>query len=392
MCRPSLNQGNENSKTLSGFSIMKILYINTFDPYVEAHGGATVTRKELELVRKIGDVTTLFSRPLNKRIFNINPFRLLGDITIGKSVKQSSYGVLHHKADFYRDFDIIFCNHDFSAYDYELLIELRKPFIVRKLNAEHLFFRNDRFIQKFERERIHRFEKQLGRHAFCVIHLSSSEFYNDDYSRNKQLMFPPLVSDDLLQSSLTDKQYQHSVRPIDILCITNFEWNPNREGFDWFFDQIAPKLDDHINIHLVGKGSCRYATYPGVMAHGFVEDISSFYDRSKLFISPVLSGAGIKIKNLEAMIQGVPIVSTPLGVDGLSDVALIGGITVAESSDYFVNQLHAMLADEERCISQQRAAYSWIRSNVHGPEEWCSRVRVLIEQAVSLGNSSIKDT
>jgi glycosyltransferase involved in cell wall biosynthesis len=366
---------------------MKILYINTFDPYAEAHGGATVTRKELELVRQIGDVTTLFSQPLNKRIYHVNPFRLFGDVAIGKSLKQSSYGVLHHKPEFYKEFDIIFCNHDFSAYDYKSLIKLRKPFIVRKLNAEHRFYRSDRYIQKIERERIHRFEKQLGRAAFCVIHLSSSEFLNDDYSRNKQLLFPPLVSDDLLRASLNAKSYRHAVRPIDILCVTNFEWNPNREGFDWFFDQVAPRLGDHINIHLVGKGSGRYATYPGVRAHGFVEDVSQFYETSKLFISPVLSGAGIKIKNLEAMIHGVPVVSTPLGVDGLSDVSTIGGVTVAETSDLFANHLHSLLADEARCILQQEAAYSRIRSNVNGPAEWSSRVKRLIEQAVCFGTS-----
>ena len=85
---------------------MKILYVNTYDPYIEAHGGATVTRKELELIREIGDVTTLFSQPLKKRIYNINPLRLFYDIAFGKSLKQSSYCMLRQKPDFYKNFDI----------------------------------------------------------------------------------------------------------------------------------------------------------------------------------------------------------------------------------------------------------------------------------------------
>jgi glycosyltransferase involved in cell wall biosynthesis len=365
---------------------MKILYINTYDPYVEVHGGATVTRKELEILKQVGQVTTLFSQPLNKRKFRINPIRLFGDIVLGKSIKLSSYSVLHHKSEFYMDFDIIFFNHDFSAYDYETLTKLRKPFIIRKHNAEHRLYRSDRFFEKLERERILKFEQQLGRDAFCVIHLSSSEFLNDDYSINKLLLFPPLISDELLRSSFTDKSYRHALRPIDILCVTNFEWSPNREGFDWFFDQVAPRLSDKINIHLVGKGGGRYASYRGVTAHGFVDDVSCFYQTSKLFIAPILSGAGIKIKNLEAMIHGVPVVSTPLGIDGLSDLSITGGVTVAETPLVFANQLHDMLADESRCILQQKAAFSWIRSNVHGPEEWRIRIKRLIEQAVNYGN------
>jgi glycosyltransferase involved in cell wall biosynthesis len=366
---------------------MKILFINTFDPNLEVHGGATVIRKELELVKKIGDVTTLFSRPLKKRVFDINPFRLIFDVIFGKSIKQSSYSVLHRSPEYYMEFDLIYCNHDFSAYDYSSFIELNIPFIIRKLNSEHLFYSEDKFFQKIERARILKFEKELARSARCVIHISSTEFLNDDYSKNKNILFPPLISDDLLRSPLSLTPYLHSSRSIDILCVTNYEWKPNREGFDWFFAQVAPRLAKRFNIHLVGIGSDRYAGFPCVTSHGFIEDVSIFYKSSKIFISPIISGAGIKIKNLEAMIYGVPVVSTPIGVDGLTDLASLGGVTVAETSERFADLLHAMLMDEERCRKQQMVAESWIRSNVYGPEEWRARLGHIFDQAVN--NNSV---
>lgn len=361
---------------------MKILFINTFDPDVEVHGGATVIRKELELIGQMADVTTLFSRPLKKRIYDINIFKLIYDIISGKSIKQSSYSVLAGSREFYKGFDLIYCSHDFSAYDYLKFVELNIPFIVRKLNAEHLFYNDEDFFQKIERARILKFEKNLGRTAFCTIHISSTEFENDDYSKKKYLFFPPLIADDLLRSSLTLEPYLHSSKPIDILCITNYQWKPNREGFDWFFDQVAPLLPNHFNIHLVGIGSDRYAGYRSVVSHGFVKDVSVFYKSAKIFISPVISGAGIKIKNLEAMIYGVPVISTPIGIDGLTDLTVIGGVTVAETAKIFAEQLHLMLMDEERCRKQQLVAKSWIRSNVYGPEEWSRRLGRIFEQAV----------
>jgi len=369
---------------------MKILYINTFNPYVEAHGGATVTRKELELLKEMFDVTTLFSEPLKKRIYSINFPKLLVDVLKGKSLKQSSYNVLHQSQNFYKNFDLIFCNHDFSAYDFEIFNKIKKPFIVRKHNAEHLFFSNDQLFKAIERTRIKNFEEQLGRFSFCIIHLSSSEFLSDKYSHRKKLLLPPLISENFLNKSLGLDSYKQVSRPIDILCVTNYEWKPNREGFDWFFKEVAPRLSSHINIHLVGKGSERYASYQSVTSHGFVENVERLYASSKLFVSPVLSGTGIKVKNLEAMIYGVPVISTSLGVDGLSSLSEAGGVTIADTAESFADQLHLMLIDEVRCAKQRKAAELWVQSNIHGPKEWKLHVRKLIQQAVSPNNSFIE--
>lgn len=362
---------------------MKILYINTFDPYQEFHGGATVTRKELEIISEIGEVTTLFGQPLRRRKYFINPFRFLRDILSGDSIKLASYCVLHRPPKFYEKFDLIFCNHDFSAYDYRLFRTLKKPFIVRKHNAEHAFFREDALLQRIERAKIKYFEEELGRFSSATVHLSSSEFLADNYSNSKYHLFPPLISDELLLATPSSNEfYRHSERPIDILCVTNYEWGPNKEGFDWFFDKVAPHLDDKFSIHLIGKGSDRYAGRPSVTSYGYMEDISKFYKTAKVFIAPILSGAGIKIKNLEAIIYGVPIVTTPVGVDGLSDLMGCGGATVVTSPEEFAQELRFLLGNEGRCIEQRNIATNWVQKNVVAASRWRSQVKSLIERAV----------
>jgi glycosyltransferase involved in cell wall biosynthesis len=362
---------------------LNILYINTFDPFVEVHGGATVTRAELKHVSTVANVTTLFGEPLRSRAARISWPRLLIDLCEGKSLKQASYNVLHRPLRYFEPFDLIYCNHDFAAYDYQTFVKIGKPFVVRKLNAEHRFYSQAGPLHQIERARILHFEQSLGRSAAAVIHLSSSEFAEDDYSHNKHLLFPPLASDQVLCRFASEVPYRHADRPIDILCVTNYEWRPNRQGFDWFFDEVEPRLVNGTSIHLVGKGSERYAGRPQVTCHGFVDDVSSFYSTAKVFIAPVFTGAGIKIKNLEAMIYGIPILTTPLGADGFADVLSAGGVAVEATPDGFASRLQTLLADERLCAVQRSIGSDWVRKNVHGSATWTTRIEQILNEAVA---------
>jgi len=51
---------------------------------------------------------------------------------------------------------------------------------------------------------------------------------------------------------------------------------------------------------------------------GFVEDVREPLGRYALFVCPILSGSGMRVKLLEAFAAGIPVVSTPLGAEGLA--------------------------------------------------------------------------
>jgi glycosyltransferase involved in cell wall biosynthesis len=55
-----------------------------------------------------------------------------------------------------------------------------------------------------------------------------------------------------------------------------------------------------------------------VEVHGFVRDLDPLYEQAWLFVAPVFSGGGIKIKILEAMARGIPVLSTPFGLEGIA--------------------------------------------------------------------------
>ena len=76
---------------------------------------------------------------------------------------------------------------------------------------------------------------------------------------------------------------------------------------------------------LAGRGSRRFlAAYRGpgtvhldrVTATGFVADLGPLFRECRLFVAPLAEGGGIKIKILEAMARGIPVITTPVGAEG----------------------------------------------------------------------------
>ncbi len=71
---------------------------------------------------------------------------------------------------------------------------------------------------------------------------------------------------------------------------------------------------------------------------GFVEDVREPLGRYAVFVCPILSGSGMRVKLLEAFAAGIPVVSTPLGAEGLA--AKDGEIcALAEDPDEFARKI-----------------------------------------------------
>jgi glycosyltransferase involved in cell wall biosynthesis len=113
-----------------------------------------------------------------------------------------------------------------------------------------------------------------------------------------------------------------------LLFVGSFSWYPNISAIDWFLDKCWPlimKNRPSTKLLLVGSGSDKYIKskkhfYRNVEATGFVDKVSPFYERASLFILPMQTGAGIKIKLLEAISYGMPIISTKKGIEGISEI------------------------------------------------------------------------
>jgi glycosyltransferase involved in cell wall biosynthesis len=108
--------------------------------------------------------------------------------------------------------------------------------------------------------------------------------------------------------------------PIRLLFLGPEHHGPNKEGLVWFLKTVWNHTDSKMKLHVVGAWTdetIAELTQDNVCFEGFVEELSPFFEDS-IMIVPILSGAGIRTKILQAMAQKVPVLSTRFGAQGMS--------------------------------------------------------------------------
>lgn len=106
---------------------------------------------------------------------------------------------------------------------------------------------------------------------------------------------------------------------VAIGMFADFSWWPNQSSLKWFLDEVWPRLEPDIELHLAGYGSdlAMDGRHPRVYAHGFVSDPRDVFRKCDLMIAPIVTGAGVKVKVAEALFNRVPVVATSIALRGL---------------------------------------------------------------------------
>jgi len=144
------------------------------------------------------------------------------------------------------------------------------------------------------------------------------------------------------------------------------DFRPNVDAVLWFCSQALPLIRDKIpeaHLYVVGKHPHPrlepLAHTAGVTLTGFVEDVRPFIAAADVFVAPLLTGGGTRLKVLEAMAMGKPIVSTTLGAEGIR-VASGREVQLADRADDFAAQAIALLEDAERRNALGRSARAFV--------------------------------
>lgn len=110
-----------------------------------------------------------------------------------------------------------------------------------------------------------------------------------------------------------------------VLFVGDLGYEPNAQGVEWFLESVWPRVRDSLpsaRLELAGRlpsQSIRRADgRDGISVLGFVDDLGTTYARSACSIVPVLAGGGTRLKILESLAFGVPVVSTSLGAFGIT--------------------------------------------------------------------------
>jgi len=118
--------------------------------------------------------------------------------------------------------------------------------------------------------------------------------------------------------------YKSDYKNDDFIMFGNWRRADNYEGALWFFDKVTPLIEWKITIRIIGKGfpmEKLSVTNPNVeiVNEGFVENPYPEIAECRAEISPIFSGAGIKVKVIEALASGTPVIGTNMAFEGFPE-------------------------------------------------------------------------
>jgi glycosyltransferase involved in cell wall biosynthesis len=133
--------------------------------------------------------------------------------------------------------------------------------------------------------------------------------------------------------------------PARILFLGSLDWRPNQDGVRVLIDDVFPRVkqaEPTARVMVVGRKPPAWlkelANQPGVELHADVPDVRPFLHQSGVLAVPLRVGGGSRLKILEALATGLPVVTTTVGVEGLR---LSGGehCAVADTAEAFAAAL-----------------------------------------------------
>ncbi|HEY4442539.1 MAG TPA: glycosyltransferase, partial [Candidatus Elarobacter sp.] len=133
---------------------------------------------------------------------------------------------------------------------------------------------------------------------------------------------------------------------------------PNFDGLHWFLSACWPAIRRRVpaaELHVYGTVGQRIDVAPeGVRIMGVVDDLAQAYAEAAAALVPLRIGSGLKVKLVEAFCYGVPVVTTPVGVQGL------GGVDpepflVGHGAGGFIDATIRVLSDRACALELERA-------------------------------------
>ncbi len=228
--------------------------------------------------------------------------------------------------------------------------------------------------------RLRRFEAQLCREADATVAVSPEDAHAiGAIARGvRVLTVPNGVDTTRYRPGLPDSlPLKHPA----VVFTGKMDYRPNVDAVLWFANTAWPlvqALHPDATLYVVGQAPTRTVTALrariGIEVTGYVEDILPYFGGADVYIVPLRVGGGTRLKVLEAMAAGLPLVSTTLGAEG---IALTPGqdAVLADSPSELAAQVSALLSDRARAAALGAAARAFVEQHY----DWAKVVPPLLE-------------
>lgn len=146
---------------------------------------------------------------------------------------------------------------------------------------------------------------------------------------------------------------------------------PNNDAVKYFVENIYPEVlkEQSVKFYVVGRNPSAYIITlkddSNIIVTGSVDDVRKYLTKGSIFVTPMISGTGIKNKILEAMSMELPVISTSCGISGINGENRVHFL-LADTPDEFKDNILKLIHDEklrEKIGSEARIFvennYSW---------------------------------
>ena len=168
-----------------------------------------------------------------------------------------------------------------------------------------------------------------------------------------------------------DMSCDEPVKTIDkgtLLFIGGLSWYPNRDAVLHFFDKIYPLLQEtnaNVRVDIVGRNAPEELVElsshdDAISVHGFVDDVSRYYERSNIYICPIRDGGGTKLKILDAFAKKMAVVAYSIACEGI-EATHDENVMIADSVEQFAQYVIELVNDTEKCISLGNKAFNLVK-------------------------------
>jgi len=150
-----------------------------------------------------------------------------------------------------------------------------------------------------------------------------------------------------------------------IAFLGGFGHPPNREAVEYFIREVVPLLRQSghtIPFHIYGSNfpaELAELAADDVVVEGFVESLDTLFNQHRVFVAPLLSGAGIKGKVLDSIAYGVPSVLTPVAAEA---TGLVNGAStlIAQSPEEWAQAIISLYTDQTRWQQIRESAHELV--------------------------------
>jgi len=213
-----------------------------------------------------------------------------------------------------------------------------------------------------------RFEKRVLETVDAVVAISREDAHHFHRLARVRAHVVPVVMEFKRQLR------PHSSRP-HFCYVGSLRWHPNVAGLDWFCQKVWPRIRARLpdatmeiaGVDLEPDTSGRLPVpdawkVPGVETVGFLKDLEPLYDRSLAMLAPVLGGSGVRIKVLEGLRAGLPVVTT---LDGAFGLPLTDGkeALIASDPNAFAERVERLVHDEDLRIRLRDEGYAYLEKH-----------------------------